>query len=389
LNSSSGSGSGGNFKGGTRQFNNSSGQGSRRPSSPTTGSSPSGSSTTGSSPTGSNYRGGSYDRSRSPGYSQSRPPYSGTSSAPQSGTSYNRKPYGSSPTGTTSSAAGTTSTPAPASAAGAAPATGQAQAGYTPGSNFNRRPPGQGGFNRTPRPTGQGGGGGYQRREFGNRREGPPEAHRINHKISAREVRVVSDSGEQLGVLQINEAISIAERDGLDLVEVAPQANPPVCKIMDYGKFKYKEQKKEAEAKKKRTESTLKELRIRYRTDSGDLETKLKQAKDFLLEGDKVKFSMRFKGREAAFMNLGVEKFNQIVHRLAEVASVDERSPTTGRQIHITLAPLKVAVPVKPKKAEVAATASSPTQSAVATSQIVAKASESAEPPKEESKSES
>lgn len=250
-------------------------------------------------------------------------------------------------------------------------------AGTAGNSNFNRRPSGQsnyggsgGGYNPNySRPAGQssygqggnygggsygsrspGAGGGYQKREYGNRREGPPEAHRINSRITAREVRVVSESGEQLGVLPTHQALEIAQRDGYDLVEVAPQANPPVCKIMDYGKFKYREQKKEAEAKKKRTESTLKELRIRYRTDSGDLETKLKQAREFFEEGDKVKFSMRFKGREAAFIDLGVQKFDQIVERLADVASVDERSPAFGKQIHITFAPLKTAAAPKPKK---------------------------------------
>lgn len=198
---------------------------------------------------------------------------------------------------------------------------------------------------------GYGGGssGGFRNPRF-QRREGPPEAHRINGRISAREVRVVSESGEQLGVLTLVDAIAIAQRDGFDLVEVAPQAKPPVCKIMDYGKFKYREQKKEAEAKKKRTESTIKELRIRYRTDSGDLETKLKQAREFLEEGDKVKFSMRFKGREAAFMDLGVEKINQIVARLSDIAIIDERSPAFGRQIYIVFAPNKQQVPVKPKK---------------------------------------
>jgi len=110
---------------------------------------------------------------------------------------------------------------------------------------------------------------------------------------------------------------------------------------MDYGKFKYKEQKKEAEAKKKRSETQLKELRVRYRTDVGDLETKLKQARDFLAEGDKVKFSMRFKGREIAFLQLGIAKFNEIAQRLADVATVDERSPAHGRQIHIVFAPAR------------------------------------------------
>ncbi len=169
----------------------------------------------------------------------------------------------------------------------------------------------------------------------------PEEAHKINDRITAREVRVVIDGGEQLGILPIRDAIARAESLNLDLVEVAPEAKPPVCKIMDYGKFKYREQKKEAEAKKKRAENTLKELRIRYRTDVGDLETKLKHAREFLGEGDKVKFSMRFKGREIMYVDLGVQKFNEIIAALADCAVVDERSPQSGRQIHITLAPLK------------------------------------------------
>jgi translation initiation factor IF-3 len=110
------------------------------------------------------------------------------------------------------------------------------------------------------------------------------------------------------------------------------------CKTVNQS---YKEQKKEAEAKKNRTENTIKELRLRYRTDSGDLEVKLKHAREFLAEGDKVKFVMRFKGREAMYTDLGREKFDVIIQRLADVAVVDERSPAFGRQIHITFAPAK------------------------------------------------
>jgi translation initiation factor IF-3 len=174
-----------------------------------------------------------------------------------------------------------------------------------------------------------------------NRPQVPQDTHRINEFIIAREVLVIAPSGEQLGVMPVRDAIAKAQELELDLVEVAPQAKPPVCKILDYGKFKYKEQKKEAEAKKNRSETTLKELRLRYRTDVGDLETKLKQAREFLAEGDKVKFVMRFKGREAMYIDLGREKFDQIVQRLADVAVVDERSPAAGRQIHITFAPSK------------------------------------------------
>jgi translation initiation factor IF-3 len=182
--------------------------------------------------------------------------------------------------------------------------------------------------------------GGFRGGRF-NRPVAPPDAHRINEFIIAKEVRVIAPDGEQLGVLQTRDALLRAQELELDLVEVAPQAKPPVCKILDYGKFKYKEQKKEAEAKKNRTENTIKELRLRYRTDSGDLEVKLKHAREFLAEGDKVKFVMRFKGREAMYTELGKEKFDQIVERLKDVATVDERSPAQGRQIHITFAPAK------------------------------------------------
>jgi translation initiation factor IF-3 len=174
-----------------------------------------------------------------------------------------------------------------------------------------------------------------------NRLQSQPDAHRINEFITAREVRVIAPDGEQLGVLAIRDALTRAQEFELDLVEVAPTAKPPVCKILDYGKFKYKEQKKEAEAKKNRSETTIKEIRLRYRTDVGDLETKLKHAREFLAEGDKVKFVMRFKGREAMYIELGKQKFDEIVLRLADVAVVDDRSPAFGRQIHITFAPSK------------------------------------------------
>lgn len=171
----------------------------------------------------------------------------------------------------------------------------------------------------------------------------PPQAdsHRINKHIRAPKVRLISDSGEQLGIMPTREALERAEEVELDLVEVSPNTEPPVCKLMDYGKFKYREQKKESEAKKKRSEQSVKELRIRYRTDVGDLETKLKKARGFLEAGDKVKFSMRFRGREIVYQDLGQEKFQEIVDKLADVSTVDERSPARGRQIYIILAPQK------------------------------------------------
>jgi translation initiation factor IF-3 len=167
------------------------------------------------------------------------------------------------------------------------------------------------------------------------------DKHRINHRIFAREVRVVADDGAQLGVLPTKQAIQMAEERGLDLVEVSPNSEPPVCRIMDYGKFKYREQKKEAEARKNRSETETKELRIRYRTDVGDMETKLKHARDFLTEGHKVKFSMKFRGREAMHISLGREKFDKITEHLKDIAKVDEKSPMYGSFIYIVYSPLK------------------------------------------------
>ena len=193
----------------------------------------------------------------------------------------------------------------------------------------------QGGPPRSPRP--------FIRNDRPRRPQQTPDAHRINQRITAPQVRVIAENGDQVGVISTREAIQMAENQGLDLVEVSPQANPPVCRLMDYGKFKYKEQKKEQEAKKKRSETELKEIRIRYRTDVGDLETKLKQAREFLEEGNKVKFSMRFKGREVMYTDLGLEKFGQITERLADIAVVDEKSPPSGKMLYIVLAPAKTA----------------------------------------------
>ena len=167
------------------------------------------------------------------------------------------------------------------------------------------------------------------------------EDHRINFKIRCPEVRLIGDDGEQLGIMPTNDARKIAEDKGLDLVEVAPNAKPPVCKIMDYGKFKYREQKKEMAAKKKRTETETKELRIRYRTDKGDLQTKLKQDRSFIENGDKVKFSMRFKGREAMYINVGVQKLNEITEALSDIAIIDEQSKPQGNNIYVVYAPDK------------------------------------------------
>lgn len=167
------------------------------------------------------------------------------------------------------------------------------------------------------------------------------DQHRTNEQIRVPEVMLIGTDGEQFGVMSTYEARQRAEEAGLDLVEVSPNSKPPVCKLMDYGKFRYKEQKRLAEAKKNRTENTTKEIRLRYCTDSGDLSTKLTKARSFIESGDKVKFSMRFKGREAMFANIGDEKLDMIVESLKDIATVDERQGLSGRSLFMTLAPIK------------------------------------------------
>jgi len=164
------------------------------------------------------------------------------------------------------------------------------------------------------------------------------EKHRINRDILALEVRVIGSDGSQLGVLRTREAIQVAEDEGLDLVEVAPEAKPPVCKILNYGKFKYKEQKKEA-ALRKNTGPTIKEIRLRYSTDKHDLETKIKSAKRFIAEGDKVKFEMRFRGREVVYQEIGKEIFKSVIEQLSEVAVLEESTPLLGQKMILIFVP--------------------------------------------------
>ena len=165
------------------------------------------------------------------------------------------------------------------------------------------------------------------------------EQHRINDKIRAEQVRVIDSNGEQVGIQPLQQALSLATEQRLDLVEIAPQASPPVCKLIDYGKFKYQLQKKEADAKKNQRDNAVKELKIRYRTDVGDLKTKLKQARGFLSSGNRVKFSMRFRGREKAFVHLGKEKLEQLVGQLSDVADIYESNLKGRGQVYITLSP--------------------------------------------------
>ena len=166
-----------------------------------------------------------------------------------------------------------------------------------------------------------------------------PDKHRINEQISAKEVRLIGAESEQLGVLTIEAALERAEDLGLDLVEVAPGADPPVCRILDYGKLKYREQKKAAEAKKRSSTTVVKELRIRYRTDKHDLETKVRKARKFLEDGDRVRFQMRFRGREVVYRELGENTLNQIAEMLEDIASVEEITPLLNQRMILTLVP--------------------------------------------------
>lgn len=177
-----------------------------------------------------------------------------------------------------------------------------------------------------------------RRNTFVNRLQ-KQDKHKINEKIQAQQVRVIDRDGEQVGIQSLQQALALATEKQLDLVEIAPQASPPVCKLIDYGKYKYQLQKKESEAKKKQRDNGVKELKIRYCTDVGDLQTKLRHARSFLSDGNKVKFSMRFRGREKAFVHLGKDKLEQIVKQLEDVAKVYEHNFRSKSQMHITLVP--------------------------------------------------
>jgi translation initiation factor IF-3 len=152
-------------------------------------------------------------------------------------------------------------------------------------------------------------------------------------------VRLIDDNGAQLGIVPIREALAIAEERGLDLMEVAPNAVPPVCRIVDYGKFRYEQSKKDREARKHQKQAELKEVRLKPKTDDHDLDVKAKQARRFLLEGHKVKFTVRFRGREIFHPDIGREMLEQMAEELREVATVEQRPLMEGRALSLMLAP--------------------------------------------------
>lgn len=163
---------------------------------------------------------------------------------------------------------------------------------------------------------------------------------RINHLIRAREVRVIDHDSTQLGVMGLNAALERARELDLDLVEVAPTANPPVCKIIDYGKYKYLQKKKEQEARKKQSVTLVKELKLRPRTDVHDLDYKMRHARRFLEEGNKVKVTVRFKGREIVYTDQASALLKKIADDLNSLGKVDKNPELAGRQMSMVLSPV-------------------------------------------------
>ncbi len=164
---------------------------------------------------------------------------------------------------------------------------------------------------------------------------------RINEEIRVKEVRLIDENGENRGVISIREALQLAVDAGLDLIEISPQAVPPVCKILDFGKYKYEMQKRKAEAKKNQKVIEIKELKLRPMIDTHDYEVKIKQAKKFLGEGNKVKFTMRFKGREMNTSNLGQDVLHRILDDLEGLYKLDSEPKMEGRQMMMLISPEK------------------------------------------------
>jgi translation initiation factor IF-3 len=167
------------------------------------------------------------------------------------------------------------------------------------------------------------------------------QQQRLNGEINAPEIRLVGVEGEQLGIVSLTEALAKAEAAELDLVEIAPMAKPPVCRIMDYGKFKYREAKKQHEAKLKLKQIQVKEVKFRPGTDEGDYRIKLRNLTRFLSEGDKAKVTLRFRGREMAHQEFGVRLLERIRGDLEPVALVEQFPRLEGRQMVMLLAPKK------------------------------------------------
>ena len=160
----------------------------------------------------------------------------------------------------------------------------------------------------------------------------------INEQIRDKEVRVIGEDGEQLGIMSSKDALKMAREAELDLVKIAPTAKPPVCKIVDYGKYRYEQMRKEKEAKKKQKTIAIKEIRFSPNIDTNDLNTKVNQARKFLTKGDKVKVSIRFRGRELAHTEIGIDILNDFAAKLEDVAVIEKPAKVEGRSMVMFLA---------------------------------------------------
>ena len=171
-------------------------------------------------------------------------------------------------------------------------------------------------------------------------RKTKPRGPKANNRINSPEVQVISSKGENLGIINTNKAISMAKEEGLDLIEIAPNAKPPVCKIIDMGKYKYDAQKKANKAKKKQKIVLLKEIKLRPVTEAHDYNFKLKNAQKFLSKGDKVKFTIRFKGRELQHSNLGHDLMSKIKEDVKLVGKIEMDPKFDGKQMIMVIQPL-------------------------------------------------
>ena len=174
--------------------------------------------------------------------------------------------------------------------------------------------------------------------------------HQINEEILDKEVRLIGDEGEQLGIMSAAEALKIAMERELDLVKIAPGSNPPVCKIMDYGKYRFEQAKKEKEAKKNQRVIEIKEIRMSPGIDTNDFNTKLKNGQKFLADGDRVKVSVRFRGREMAHTDIGAQLLKDFAEKCADIANMDKAPKLEGRNMSMFLSPKPVTPPKKPAK---------------------------------------
>lgn len=177
--------------------------------------------------------------------------------------------------------------------------------------------------------------------------------HRLNNQIRAKEIRLIDDTGKMLGIVSVSEALRLAEQKELDLVEISPAANPPVCKILDYSKFVYEQQKREKVQKKQQASQQMKELRFTWRTATHDFNFKVRHAREFLEDGNKVKATVIFRGREITHQEVGQELLNKFVEAVADISKIDSPVRLEGKKLSVVLSPDKVKAKKQTKEEKV------------------------------------